>query len=52
MFMQIVVGVLNVIYALPEGLAMLHHAGAVCLLLVALILYGRTARITEGMEYG
>ena len=52
MFIQIVVGVLNVIYALPEGLAMLHHAGAVCLLLVALILYGRTARITEDMEYG
>lgn len=41
LLLQLGVGVLNVLYAVPVGLAMVHHAGAVLLMLALLWLYQR-----------
>lgn len=42
---QLIVGVLNVAMAVPNSLAMLHHALAVGLLVVSLLIYGNTAAV-------
>lgn len=48
--MQLVLGALNVIFAVPSTLAMLHHAVAIALLLSLLWVYGEIKTI-EGVRY-